>query len=63
MSKTAQTLRTSSRPGSVTFRHFSSRAVTISGTTITVRKTDGSTTQYTRTGTFTAGADVLTGLD
>lgn len=37
--------------------------VTISGTTITVRKTDGSTTQYTRTGTFTAGADVLTGLD
>lgn len=37
--------------------------VTISGTTITVRKTDGSTTQYTRTGTFAAGADVLTGLD
>lgn len=37
--------------------------VTISGTTITVRKTDGSTTQYTKTGTFTAGADVLTGLD
>jgi len=37
--------------------------VTIIGTTITVRKTDGSTTQYTKTGTFTAGADVLTGLD
>lgn len=37
--------------------------VTISGTTITVRKTDGTTTQYTKTGTFTAGADVLTGLD
>lgn len=37
--------------------------VTISGTTITVRKTDGSTTQYTKTGTFTAGADILTGLD
>ena len=37
--------------------------MTISGTTITVRKTDGSTTQYTKTGTFTAGADILTGLD
>jgi hypothetical protein len=37
--------------------------VTISGTTITVKKKDGSTTQYTRTGTFTTGADVLTGLD
>lgn len=37
--------------------------VVISGTTITVRKPDGSTTQYTKTGTFTAGADVLTGLD
>ena len=37
--------------------------VTISGTTITVRKPDGATTQYTKTGTFTAGADVLTGLD
>ena len=37
--------------------------VTISGTTITVRKPDGTTTQYTKTGTFTAGADVLTGLD
>ena len=37
--------------------------VTISGATITVRKTDGSTTQYTKTGTFTAGADILTGLD
>lgn len=37
--------------------------VAISGTTITVRKPDGTTTQYTKTGTFTAGADVLTGLD
>lgn len=37
--------------------------VVISGTTITVRKPDGSTTQYTKTGTFTAVADVLTGLD
>ncbi len=37
--------------------------VTISGATITVKKPDGTTTQYTRTGTFTAGADVLTGLD
>jgi hypothetical protein len=37
--------------------------VTIGGSTITVKKTDGSTTQYTKTGTFTAGADVLTGLD
>jgi hypothetical protein len=37
--------------------------VTISGATITVRAKDGSTTQYTKTGTFTAGADVLTGLD
>jgi hypothetical protein len=37
--------------------------VTISGSTITVKKTDGSTTQYTRTGTFNAGAEVLTGLD
>ena len=37
--------------------------VVISGTTITVRKQDGSTTQYTKTGTFAAGADVLTGLD
>lgn len=37
--------------------------VSISGTTITVRKPDGATTQYTKTGTFTAGADVLTGLD
>ncbi len=37
--------------------------VVISGTTITVRKPDGSTTQYTKTGTFTTGADVLTGLD
>lgn len=37
--------------------------VLISGTTITVRKPDGSTTQYTKTGTFSAGADVLTQLD
>lgn len=37
--------------------------VIISGATVTVRKTDGSTTQYTKTGAFTAGADVLTGLD
>lgn len=37
--------------------------VTISGATITVRAKDGTTTQYTKTGTFTAGADVLTGLD
>lgn len=36
--------------------------VSISGTTITVKKTDGTTTQYTKTGTFTAGADVLTDL-
>lgn len=37
--------------------------VSISGTTITVRAKDGTTTQYTKTGTFTAGADVLTALD
>lgn len=37
--------------------------VSISGTTLTVRKPDGATTQYTKTGTFTAGADPLTGLD
>lgn len=36
---------------------------TVSGATITVKKPDGTTTQYTKTGTFTAGADVLTGLD
>ena len=36
--------------------------VSISGTTITVQKPDGATTQYTKTGTFTAGADVLTDL-
>lgn len=36
--------------------------VSISGTTITVDKRDGSTAQYTKTGTFTAGADVLTQL-
>jgi hypothetical protein len=37
--------------------------VTISGATITVKAKDGTTTQYTKTGTFAAGADVLTGLD
>lgn len=37
--------------------------VLVSGATITVRKPDGATTQYTKTGTFTAGADVLTQLD
>lgn len=37
--------------------------VSISGTTITVLKQDGATTQYTKTGTFTAGANPLTGLD
>lgn len=37
--------------------------ISIAGVTITVKKPDGSTTQYTRTGTFSAGADVLTGLD
>jgi hypothetical protein len=37
--------------------------VTISSSTITVKKTDGTTTQYTKTGTFVSGADVLTGLD
>lgn len=37
--------------------------INISGATITVQKTDGTTTQYTKTGTFTAGADVLTGLN
>lgn len=36
--------------------------VSISGTTLTVKKPDGATTQYTKTGTFTAGADPLTGL-
>ena len=36
--------------------------VVISGATITVQKPDGATTQYTKTGTFTAGADVLTEL-
>jgi len=36
--------------------------VSISGTTITVDKRDGSTAQYTKTGTFSAGADVLTEL-
>lgn len=37
--------------------------VSIAGTTLTVKKPDGATTQYTKTGTFAAGADVLTGLD
>lgn len=37
--------------------------VTVSGTTLTIKKTDGSTTQYTKTGTFVSGADVLTQLD
>ena len=36
--------------------------VSISGTTLTVDKRDGSTAQYTKTGTFSAGADVLTQL-
>ncbi len=35
----------------------------ISGTTVTVKKTDGSTTQYTKTLTATPGADPITGLD
>lgn len=34
-----------------------------SGTTITIRKRDGATTQQTRTGTFAAGADVLIAID
>lgn len=36
---------------------------TISGATLTVRKQDGSTTQFTKTITATAGADPITGLD
>ena len=36
--------------------------VAVTGATITVKKTDGTTTQYTKTGTFTTGADVLTQL-
>lgn len=36
--------------------------IVISGATITVQKPDGATTQYTKTGVFTAGADVLTEL-
>ena len=36
--------------------------VSISGTTLTVDKRDGSTAQYTKTGTFSAGAHVLTQL-
>jgi hypothetical protein len=37
--------------------------VSISGNTITVRKRDGSTTQYTKTATSAAGANPITGLD
>lgn len=36
---------------------------TIASTTLTVRKTDGSTTQFTKTITATPGADPITGLD
>lgn len=35
----------------------------ISGATLTVKKQDGSTTQFTKTITSTAGADPITGLD
>lgn len=35
----------------------------ISGSTLTVRKQDGSTTQFTKTITTAAGADPITGLD
>lgn len=35
----------------------------IASTTLTVKKTDGSTTQYTKTITATPGADPITGLD
>ncbi len=35
----------------------------IASTTLTVKKTDGSTTQFTKTITATAGADPITGLD
>lgn len=34
-----------------------------SGNVMTVYKRDATTVQYTKTGTFAAGADVLTGLD
>jgi hypothetical protein len=36
---------------------------TISGGTLTVRKQDGTTTQFTKTITATPGADPITGLD
>jgi hypothetical protein len=35
----------------------------IASTTLTVKKTDGTTTQFTKTITATAGADPITGLD
>lgn len=35
----------------------------IAATTLTVKKTDGSTTQFTKTITATPGADPITGLD
>ncbi len=35
----------------------------ISGTTLTVKKQDGTTTQFTKTITATPGADPITGLD
>jgi hypothetical protein len=35
----------------------------ISGSTLTVKKTDGTTTQYTKTITTSAGADPIVGLD
>lgn len=35
----------------------------IASTTLTVKKTDGATTQFTKTITATAGADPITGLD
>lgn len=35
----------------------------IASTTLTVKKTDGSTTQFTKTITATPGADPITGLD
>lgn len=37
-------------------------SVSESGGTLTILKKDNATTQYTKPGTFTAGADVLTGL-
>lgn len=36
--------------------------ISVSGSTITVLKKDNASTQYTKTGTFTTGADVLTQL-